>query len=104
MENNINIFICLMFAFAIVYILSNWNTRLILKIVAIPFLSVIAGLIASFASDDQSKSFAVAVFSSFAIFILTAVFYPLFNKKFRQKLKTKEEIEETKKFINSNFR
>ncbi len=104
MENNTNIFICTMLSFVIVYILSNWNVRLILKLVAIPFLSVIAGLIASFASVDQSKSFAVAVFSSFTIFTLTAVFYPLFNKKFRRKVRTKEESEELKKFIKSNFK
>lgn len=99
-----NIFICVMLSLAIVYVLSNWNARLLLKVVVIPFLSVIAGLIASVASVDQSKSFAVAIFSSFTIFILTTIFYPIFNKRFEKKVRTKEDTEELKKFIKSNFK
>ncbi len=104
MENNTNVLICAMLSFAIVYILSNWNVRLFFKMVAMPFLSIFAGVIASYASIDQSKSFAVAVFSSSTIFILSAVFYPFFYKKFKRKVKTKEESDELKKFINSNFK
>jgi hypothetical protein len=93
-----------MLSLIIVYMLSNWGASIWLKVLVIPILSCVAGFVASVISVGDPGSFAIAVSSTITVFILTSVFYPFFRKKFKHKSRSIEEVEESRRFIKSNFK
>jgi len=86
-------------AFFIIFILSNLRFSILVKILLMPVLAIIGGLISSLSYSPDLGSFAVLISSSFLILVFVAVLYPITRKFFQSK---RIKAEEKAKLANTD--
>lgn len=87
-----------------IYLLANLKMKLKYKFIAAFPLALTVGLLGAIAYTPNSLDLLVAVQVGFLNFILTIFFYIFLAEKFVKKVKTPQEIEEEKKWIDKNFK
>lgn len=99
-------FLAFMIAMLYIYILANWKAKIFTKVLCIPTLAIVAGVLGAIAFTPDTLSFSIFLQVALLNLVFTGCFYPVFAGKFlrKRRAESNEEKDAEKAWLEANFK